>query len=156
MELIDTLKATVFASLWFSWIGLLIACVPAGLAFASAPRLRRRQYFVGGLLGGVAGEFCGVGSLFLSLWIGCLGQGQFCNTAQGDMGLIVTVPVGSLLGSLLALCWTWITLRIPEKSPWASVCSYSGANRMWNWACAIGLQVVFWPLGTLLCARLMA
>jgi hypothetical protein len=156
MSLLDVLETTLVASLGFSWVGALIALLPAWIACANSPMMRRRHYFIAGLLGGVAGEFSGVASLFLSLWIGCLGQGSYCNTAQGDMGLIVTVPVGSLAGTLIALLWTWITLRIPEESAWTSVCSYSGSRRIRNWACATVLPVIFWGLLILFFARLMA
>ena len=72
------------------------------------------------------------------------------------MGLIVTVPGGSFLGTLLAIGWTWLTLRIPSKSPWASVSRYSGRSRILNWSYAISIQVVFWVCATWLFARLMA
>jgi hypothetical protein len=156
MSLLEVFKATIFGSVWLSWIAVLIACLPTVGVFAIAPKRRRWQYVVAGLLGGVAGEFCGVGSLFLSLWLDCRGQGPSCNTAQGDMGLIITVPVGSLVGSLLALCWTWVTLRIPSESPWSSVCCYSGPSRIQNWTYAIAVQIAFWVLATWLFARLMA
>ena len=149
-------KTTMIASVWLSWIAVLIACLPTVLGCAIAPTKRRWQFLVAGLLGGVAGEFCGVGSLFLSLWLFCLGQGQSCNTAQGDMGLMITVPVGSFLGSLLALCWTWATLRIPPQSPWSSVCCYSGPSRIQNWTYAIAIQIAFWVLASWVFARFMA
>jgi|HubBroStandDraft_5_1064220.scaffolds.fasta_scaffold217805_2 hypothetical protein len=156
MSLLEVFKTTMIASVWLSWIGVLIACLPAGFAFAIAPTKRRWQYFVPGLLGGVAGEFCGVGSLFLSLWFSCLGKGPSCNTAQGDMGLMITVPTGAFLGSLLALFWTWATLRIPPESPWSSVWCYSGPSRILNWTYAIAIQIAFWVLVTWSFARLMA
>ena len=109
MSVSETLRATLSASLWLSWIALLIAILPTILVMVAAER-HRWQYLIVGVLGSVAGEFCGVASLFLSLWFSCLGQGQACNTAQGDMGLIITLPVGSLLGCLFALFWTWRTL----------------------------------------------
>jgi hypothetical protein len=153
MSIWEVLRATVFASLWFSWVALLIAAVPTLVAFVISSR---KQYLVSGFLGGLAGEFCGVGSLFLSFWFSCRGQGQSCNTAQGDMGLMITAPVGSLLGCLLALCWNWATLRIPSESPWASVSRYSGASRVKNWTYAIAIPIAFWVLTTLFLARLMA
>jgi len=131
MDLVETLKATVMAALWFSWIALAIALVPTLFASIAAEN-HGKQYALAGLLGGVAGEFCGTGSLFLSLWISCRNQAQ-CNTAQGDMGLIVTVPLGSFIGCLLALFWTWLTLRIQEGSVWASVSRYTGPSRVQNW-----------------------
>jgi hypothetical protein len=156
MSLLEVFTTTMRASIWFSWIGVLIASLPTGFAFAIAPTKRRWQYVVAGLLGGVAGEFCGVGSLFLSLWFFCLGKGQSCNTAQGDMGLIITVPVGAFFGSLLALGWTWAALRISPESPWSSVWCYSGPSRIQNWIYAVAIQIAFWVLATWFCARLMA
>jgi hypothetical protein len=117
MSLLEVFKATLIAFLWFSWVGVLIACLPAVFGFAIAPAKRRWQCVATVLLGGIAGEFCGVGFLFLSLWLSCLGKGQSCNTAQGDMGLMITVPAGTFCGSLLALGWTWLTCRIPPENP---------------------------------------
>lgn len=154
MELVETLKTMVIASLWFSWIALGIALMPT-LFVSIAAETHGWQYAVAGLLGGVVGEFCGTGSLFLSFWLSCRNQPQ-CNTAQGDMGLIVVVPVGSIIGCLLALFWTRFTLRIPEGSPWSSVSRYTGRSRFQNWAYAIALQVAFWSLVTWVSALLMA
>jgi len=156
MSLSETLTATLSASLWLSWIALLIAILPTTLVMAAAERHHRLQYLIVGVLGSVAGEFCGVASLFLSLWFSCLGRGQACNTAQGDMGLIITLPVGSLLGCLFALFWTRATLRIASDSPWAWVSRYSGASRFKNWSFTIGVPVAFWVLTTIFFARLMA
>ena len=149
MTLLQVLKATMIASAWFLWIAVPIACLPTAFAFAVAPRRHRWHYVVAGLLGGVA-------SLFLSVWFYCRGQGQSCNTAQGDMGLIITLPVGSFLGSSLAVCWTWVTLRIPPESPWSSIWCYSGPSRIQNWTYAIAIPIAFWVLVTLFFARLMA
>ena len=113
MNLVDGLKAAISVSLHFSWIALLIALLPT-LFVTFAVETRRLQYAIAGLLGGVAGGFCGATSLFLSFWFGCQGQVQSCNTAQGDMGLLVTFPAGSLAGCLIALAWTRLTLGIPK------------------------------------------
>ena len=155
MNLSATLTATLSVSLRLSWVALLIAILPTTLAMATAER-HRLQYLIVGVLGSIAGEFCGVASLFLGLWFSCLGQGQACNTAQGDMGLIITLPAGSLLGCLFALFWTGTTLRIASDSPWAWVSRYSGVSRAKNWGYAIGVPVAFWVLVTILLARLMA
>jgi hypothetical protein len=156
MSLRETLIACATASLWFSWIAFLIACVPTLVVSATAAKSHRLPYLIAGLAGGIAGEFCGTSALFLSLWYGCLGQGQSCNTAQGDMGLIVTIPVGSLLGCLVAMGWTSATLRFPPTSPWASVSCYTGPSRVGNWACTIATPAVFSILTTVVLARLMA
>lgn len=140
MTLLEVFKAAVSVSLIFSWIALLIALVPT-LLVAFAAKNRRWHYAIAGLLGGVVGGFSGAASLFLSLWFGCRGQVQGCNTAQGDMGLLVTFPVGSLLGCLVAL----LCMRI-----------YSGPRPFRTWAYAIVSQLIFWATMITLFARLMA
>jgi len=155
MNLVDGLKAAISVSLHFSWIALLIALLPT-LFVTFAVETRRLQYAIAGLLGGVAGGFCGATSLFLSFWFGCQGQVQSCNTAQGDMGLLVTFPAGSLAGCLIALAWTRLTLGIPTKSPWSSVFCCGGASHLRNWAYAIVTQLAFWAATIILLARLMA
>jgi hypothetical protein len=72
------------------------------------------------------------------------------------MGLMITLPLGSFLGSLIAMGWTWTTLRIPNHNVWASVFSYAGASRIQNLIYAFGLQMMFWLLMTWLLALLMA
>jgi hypothetical protein len=152
----DVLWASLNVSVRFSWIAILIACFPSFFTFLSASTPRRWYYASAGLLGGLAGEFCGAGSLFLSLFLSCRGEPKPCNSAQGDMGLLITLPLGSFLGSLIALGWTWTSLRIPHHSVWASVFSYSGPNRIRNWIYAFGVQMTFWVFMTWLLARLMA
>src|ERR1700732_1195823 len=105
MTIIDALKTAVLVASVASWIALLIALVPT-LVVACVVAMRRWQYVIAGLLGGVAGGFCGAASLFLSFWFACRGHVQGCNTAQGDMGLLVTFPLGSLLGCLVGLLST--------------------------------------------------
>lgn len=155
MNLVDGFKAAVSVSLIFSWVALLIALVPT-LFVTFAVETRGWQYAVAGLLGGVAGGFCGAASLFLSFWIACRGQVQGCNAAQGDMGLFVTFPLGSFVGCLVALAWTRFTLKVPEESPWSSVCIRSGRRSFRNWAYAIASQFAFWVTMIMLFARLMA
>jgi hypothetical protein len=156
MSLLEVFKAALVASALFSWITLLIACWPTILAFSIASTKHRWQYVIAGLLGAFTGEFCGVLFLFLSLWLSCRGHEQSCNTAQGGMGIIITLPIGSLLGNVLALFWTRMTLRIPPENPLASICSYSGPSRIQNWTYAIAIPIAFWGLVTLFFAHLMA
>ena len=155
MKLNEVFEATLFATLWLSWVAVVIALIPTAIAFAIVSVERRWRYVFAGILGGVAGEACGVASLFLSLWMFCRGQGQYCNTAQGDMGLIITVPVGSLCGCLLGFTWTWIGHRIPAESAFASVYCYSGPKRVQNWLYSIAISFAFWVLATYVFARLM-
>ena len=140
MTFLEGLKTAASVAFFFSWIALLIALLPT-LFVASVVKTRRMQYVVAGLLGGVTGGFCGAASLFLSLWFACRGQVQGCNTAQGDMGLLITFPLGSLAGCLVAL----LSLRL-----------YSGPSLFRNWAYAIASQVAFWAATIMLFARLMA
>jgi hypothetical protein len=140
MTLVDVFKAAVSVSLIFSWIALLIALVPT-LLVTFAVETRRWHYAIAGLLGGVTGGFSGAASLFLSLWFGCRGQVQGCNTALGDMGLLVTFPVGSFLGCLVAL----LCMRL-----------YSGPRPFRTWVYAIVSQLIFWATMIILFARIMA
>jgi hypothetical protein len=140
MTFVDGFKAALSVSFYFSWIALLIALVPTLLVTVVAEG-RRWHYAIAGLLGGVAGGFSGAASLFLGLWFGCRGQVQDCNTAQGDMGLLVTFPVGSFLGCLIAL----LCMRL-----------YSGPRPFRNWAYAIVTQLAFWVTTIVLFAGLMA
>jgi hypothetical protein len=140
MSVVDAFKAAVWVSIMFSWIALLIALIPT-LLVTFAAETRRWHYAIAGLLGGVVGGFSGAASLFLSFWFGCRGQVQGCNTAQGDMGLIFTFPVGSFLGCVIAL----LCMRF-----------YSGPRPFRNWAYAIVSQFAFWATMIVLFARLMA
>jgi hypothetical protein len=140
MTFVDGFKAAVYVSLTFSWIALLVALMPT-LFVTIAAETRRWHYAIAGLLGGVAGGFSGAASLFLSFWFACRGQVQGCNTAQGDMGLLITFPLGSFLGCLVALLCTRL---------------YSGPRPFRNWAYAIASQFAFWATVIILSARLMA
>lgn len=140
MSFVDALRAAVSVALIFSWIALLIALLPTILVTSMA-QTRRWDYGIAGLVGGVAGGFSGAASLFLSLWFGCRSQAQGCNTAQGDMGLLLTFPVGSFLGCLVALL---------------SIHFYSGPHPFRNWAYAIASQVAFWAMMIFVFARVMA
>ncbi len=124
MTLADVFKTAVSVSPIFSWIALLIALVPTLLVTVAVEK-RRWHYAIAGLLGGGSGGFSGVASLFLSFWLGCQGQVQDCNTAQGDMGLLVTFPVGSLLGCLVALLCMRLCrgLALSERGPMRSFLS---------------------------------
>ena len=140
MRFVDALGAAGSVAFMFAWVSLLLALVPT-LCVTLAVDSRRCHYAIAGLLGGVVGGFCGAASLFLSLWFSCLGQIQGCNTAQGDMGLLITFPLGSFLGCPVAL----LCIRL-----------YSGPSHFRNWAYAIGSQVAFWSVMVLVFARLMA
>jgi hypothetical protein len=157
MEHWDEFKTTMLASVCFSWAGLLIACFPSFLILAPlAPKPRRWHYVFAGLLGGVAGEFSAVHSLFLSLAAWCSHQGRPCNSAQGDLALLFFVPIGSCCGSLLAGAWTHLTLKIPKESVWSSVFVYAGPGKLCNWCSAIAVPLAFYVCVIYMLARLMA
>lgn len=91
-------------------IALAIALLPT-LAVVCVAEKRRGYYAIAGMLGGVVGGFGGAAALFLGLWLSCWGQTQGCNTAQGDMGLLVSFPAGAFLGSIAAL----VGVRVVSK-----------------------------------------
>jgi hypothetical protein len=140
MTFVDDLKVALLVGSVFSWVAVLIALTPT-LFVTFSVRTRRLHYAISGLLGGVVGGFCGAASLFLSLSFACRGQLQACNTAQGDMGLLIPFPVGSLVGCLVAL----LCMRL-----------YSSPRPFRNWAYSIASQIAFWAIVTILFARLMA
>ena len=69
MDFWETLKVSTSASLWLSWIAMLIAAVLT-FAIACSSRIHRRYCSLSGILGGVAGEFCAVNSLFIGMCFG--------------------------------------------------------------------------------------
>lgn len=141
MTFVDGLRVALSVACVFSWIALLIALIPTLFVAFAIVDIRRWHYVVAGLLGGVGGGFCGAAALFLSLWFSCRDQVQSCNTAQGDMGLLVTFPLGSLAGCLVALLCM-------------QLCSSSHPLR--TWAYWISSQLAIWAASTILFARLMA
>jgi hypothetical protein len=163
MSLRDAIVGTLWAALWFSWVGLLIALLPSlcvGLVLRTRNLAnegsvgRKIPYASLGLVGGLMGEFTAVSSLSLGTWWWCLKGSQVCHDGQAGMVLIFTVPALSFFCSVLSLLWTWASLRIPSNNPFASVFRYSGSNRLLNWTCAIAIQLLFWPLLTIVVFRL--
>jgi hypothetical protein len=152
MNFLDTQKVSAVASLWFSWIAALIAFVPILLVFAIGSRPRFR-YVTAGILGAIAGESCGVTSLFLSFWFYCRARPS-CNTAQGDMGLLITLPLGTLAGLALSLFWTWAIRRVLDPSTESEQSAVSSGLR--KWTCVAVIPVGFWLLATFVAALLMA
>jgi len=148
MDFWETLKVSTSASLWLSWIAMLIAAVLT-FAIACSSRIHRRYYSLSGILGGVAGEFCAVNSLFIGRWLWCRGQNP-CNTAQGDIALIYLLPLGTCSGCLLASCFTAMTLRVIQLSP---------SDRLFRrvtWTCSIAVQFAMFVSATWFFANLMA
>jgi hypothetical protein len=153
MSISDVLVSSAWASLWFSWVAGLLVCLPTLAAFAIASHGNRLRYLIGGFLGGFAGECCGVTSLFLSSWFSCR-TNPSCNTAQGDMGLILSVPAGSLLGCILGICWVW--LMQPTSLEQSQPVEVAARSRVTVWTTAVGVPVVLWFWVTILLAWIMA
>src|SRR5262249_25508585 len=121
MDLLEVVRTSIMAMIGLSWISIPIASASAfGLGLAFAPRSRRWTYFISAMLGGIAGGFCAICGVFLSLSMWCSHHPQPCNDAQGGIILIFMLPVGIVCSSLLASWWTRLTMKIPEESPWAS------------------------------------
>ncbi|HEY2469779.1 MAG TPA: hypothetical protein VGI45_18310 [Terracidiphilus sp.] len=145
MKTWDVIQTSIVATIWLSWIGVPIARVPTLLlGSVLAPRIRPWQRILAGLAGGIAGEFCAVCSLFLSLSMWCSHQPQPCNDAQGDVAFIYLLPIGACCGSVLALFWTWLTLKISDDTAWASVFIYSGPSRIRNLCCVFVVPLAFY------------
>lgn len=150
----------IFATLTFSVIAVPIALIPVGIVAICArltdsrwkipPDGRRPEreipYVRLGVLGGLAGNFIAVSSLFLASWWSCQMGTQLCHDGQTGMLLIFTVPFFSFLGSTLSLIWTWLGLGMDSTKLFASVFIYNGPNRKLNVAQAIAVQLIFWPV----------
>ena len=147
-EIAEVLTTSAVASLWLSWIAAIIACIPTLFAFAVGSPTRRLQYLIAGFAGGLAGETCGVTSLFLSMWFECRAY-PVCNTAQGDMGLIVTVPVGTLIGCVFSIWWVRF-MQIHFRA------ARSETNARPKWSYIVSIAVAVWLVVTVIAARLLA
>lgn len=117
-------------------VALAITLLPT-LTVVCAAETRRGYYAIAGMLGGVVGGFGGAAALFLGLWLSCWGQTKGCNTAQGDMGLLVSFPAGDFLGSVAALVGVQVFFG-----------EYSRKKRMTMMA----LLLAVWGAAMLLCA----
>jgi hypothetical protein len=100
----------------------------------------------------VAGEACGITSVFLSFWFECRAY-PACNTAQGDLGLIITVPLGSFLGSVLALWWIYFIRRKAFTQVPSEKHNFHGLRK---WIYAVAMPAAFWLVATTLLARFVA
>jgi hypothetical protein len=167
---LEGLQSAAFATAWFSWVAVLIALIPVMFVAAASRESgsrwripgkdgksdRKVHYVLLGLIGGLAGEFTAVISLFISTWWACRTGNQVCHDGQAGMVLIVTIPVLSFLGSILSLVWTWISLGFASNRLWASLFRYDGPNRLLNRVLATAIQIIFWPLFTLVIVRLIS
>jgi hypothetical protein len=105
---------------------------------------RRIPYLVLSLLGGFAGGAVAVVSLILGVNRSCRLDHQACHDGQTGMVMMLTIPVFSLLGSSLALFWTWLSLHIPARHPWTSIFTYDGQQKPLNLICGVAIQLAFW------------
>jgi len=153
-----------FASAWFSVFALPFALIPPSvLAFllkasdrmwsisvGSGEEIRKVPYVRLGLIGGICGECSAVCSLFFATEWSCIKGQQLCHDGQAGMVLILTVPLFSVLGSVIAMLWTWITLRVPVKRIYASIFTYSGPRRNLNRGIGLAFVLCIWMLSVLL------
>lgn len=169
MRFWNIFSATLWGTLWFSWVALIFAAIPAGIAklVLSDVKIPKRilvndekaeckaPFFRLGLLGGIAGEFVAISSLFIGEWWICKTRGQLCYDGQGGMALVVTIPALSVIGSVAAIVWTWFTLRIPTERLGASIFAYTGPSRGLNWSAGFLLTFGFWCLLWLVAYRVV-
>ena len=158
MSFAEVFLATVFGTLWCSFLGLPFALLPAGFV-AILLKAEKREWkvihkgdVVGdsvpvwklGLLGGIGGAFAAVSSLLVGEWWICLSEHQLCHDGQGGIALIFTVPLLVTFGAALSLAWTWISLGIPAGNAFTSVLRCSGGMRWLNWTVAVVEAALFW------------
>lgn len=164
MNVLNDALSTAFACAWFSLFALPFAVIPPAIlvlflrasernwsvSIAGKEEALKIPYWRLSLIGGICGECTAVCSLFFATEWSCFKGQQLCHDGQTGMVLILTVPLFSVLGSVFALLWTWITLRVPAERLYASILTYSGPRRILNRI--IGLAVVFgiWMLALLL------
>jgi hypothetical protein len=158
MEYLHQFLLVLWITLWLSLIAIPFAAVPAGAVMlgltpqkriwripASKIRAERKvPYFRLALLGGLTGEFVAVSTLFWSEWWDCKTRGISCYDGQGPILLGLTIPVMAVFGSLLAMAWTWLSIRFPSEILGASVMTYTGRFPRLNWVCGVFLVSVFW------------
>ncbi len=164
MNFLNDGLSIAFASAWFSLFALPFAVIPpAVLAFllrasdrkwtillAREEGIRKIPYVKLGLIGGICGECSAVCSLFFATEWSCFKGQQLCHDGQTGMVLILTVPLFSVLGSVIALFWTWITLRVPVERIYASILTYSGSRRNLNRVIGLSVVLCIWMLSVLL------
>ena len=164
MPRLGELLAALTSTLSFSWVAIPFALVPVGfvamkarepnsrwrIPSANGTAVRKIPYVWLGILGGIAGEIVAVNSLFFAGWWSCHRGSELCHDEQSWMLLMFSLPALSFFGSLLSLTWTWFTLGINTREPFASVFLYEGPNRFLNRVVALGIQLIFWPLALLI------
>ena len=164
MNLLNDGLSVAFASAWFSLFAIPFAVIPPAavalflrasdrkwtVLLAREEETRKVPYVKLGLIGGICGECLAVCSLFFASEWSCLKGQQLCHDGQTGMVLILTVPLFSVLGSIIALFWTWITLRVPGERVYASIFAYSGPRRSLNRVIGLVFVLCIWMLSVLL------
>ncbi len=163
MSLLNTFVPIVFACAWFSIFAIPIAAIPSGLlafifkardrskrALVGKHEARKIPHFVLGLIGGIAGECMAVFSLFLSTELSCIRGGQLCHDGQAGMELMLTVPLFSLLGSVVAILWTRLTLQFSSQKIYASIFTYAGPSRTLNLSVSLASVFAMWLISAFL------
>jgi hypothetical protein len=163
MEILKTLVSAITGTIFLSWVAILVGIVPSAILAqifkeknlrGTVSPVSFKGYFLSGLVGSLAGNASAITAMMFALWWACHIGDQVCHDGQAGMGLIVTVPAGSLFGSIISSVWTRLISRVPAEKPWASIFRYSGPNRLANWVCAAVIQMLFWSILTLILARI--
>jgi len=101
-----------------------------------------------GEVGGLVGAIASIAALYSAepQWCADMSaKGSYCD-GQGGLILIFTLPVATVVGVIVAMLWSWSSLRISANSPWTSVFSYRGENRAKNVGIAIAIQIAYWAI----------
>jgi hypothetical protein len=168
MSVLNTFVPMVFACAWFSIFAIPIAAIPSGLlayifkardrsnrALVGSHEARKIPFFVLGLIGGFAGECMAVCSLFFATEWSCFKGQQLCHDGQAGMELMFTIPFFAVLGSIVAILWTRLTLRFSPQKIYASILTYAGPSRTLNLSASMAFVFAMWLISTLLATALL-
>jgi len=104
-----------------------------------------RRYGVSSFLASIAAEIAVITATIQYLNWTCLhGQDRICHDGQAGMGLMLTVPFSWLIGTLISVLWTTLTLRVRSDRITAAKFRYSGLYPMVNRLLCLGGPVAFW------------
>jgi hypothetical protein len=100
---------------------------------------------LGGLVGGITA--IAVFSPAQSAWCQAeSARGSYCD-GDGPMLLFaLTIPLGAVVASSIAVLWTWFSFLIPADRLYASVFTYRGDRRGLNVGIALAVQAVYWSI----------
>jgi len=127
------------------WLKVIDWTIPASGARAER-QARALSLILISILGGFAGSLSSIISIYsTSKWEGYL-HPHSIQDGQSPMVIVFTLPICTLTGSILALCWARIIRRVPTDRLWASIFRYSGENRIGNCALAILFLLFYFAL----------